>query len=183
MVRKLIRNVFVGTPTDGMPSNVVVSGDSIVSVGAKTDAVEEAIDGGGATLLSGFIDVHNHGAVGHDVNASTAEELLEVAAFLARSGVTGWLPTLVPDSDENYQRIIAEIGRLMEMQKGKPVAQAMGVHYEGVFANEAMCGALRPQFFKSFEEKKNHPVGEAPTPLLRTDGSFAGLPKLKRGVH
>ena len=66
-----------------------------------------------------------------------------MAAFLARNGVTAWVPTLVPDSDENYRRIIDEIDRLMEFQEGKSVAQAVGVHYEGVFANEAMCGALR----------------------------------------
>jgi len=124
------------------------------------------VDAQGAALLSGFLDVHIHGAIGHDVNASTAEELLEIAEFLARSGVTAWLPTLVPDSDENYQRIIGEIDRLMKLQEGKPVAQAVGVHYEGVFANERMCGALRPQFFKS--------------------GTRSGdwkLPKLKQGVH
>src|SRR5690606_30379931 len=48
----------------------------------------------------------------------------------------------------------------------RPVAQAVGVHYEGVFANEAMCGALRPQYFKSF-----------------TGSEVRELPRLKRGVH
>jgi N-acetylglucosamine-6-phosphate deacetylase len=73
----------------------------------------------------------------------------------------------VPDSDENYGRIISEIDRLMELQEGKPVAQALGVHYEGVFASERMCGALRPQFFKSGQ--------------WLVDGGR--LPKLKHGVH
>jgi N-acetylglucosamine-6-phosphate deacetylase len=133
-------------------------------------------------FFPGFIDVHNHGAVGHDVNDSTAEELLEVAAFLAKNGVTAWVPTLVPDSDENYERIIGEIDRLMELQCGKPVAQAVGVHYEGVFANEAMCGALRAQYFKTYKTE-NHPFAESATPLLREEGSLVGLPRLRRGVH
>lgn len=119
-------------------------------------------------VLPGFIDLHIHGAIGHDVNAATAEELLEVAAFLARNGVTAWVPTLVPDSDENYERIIGEIDRLTELQEGKPVAQALGVHYEGVFANEAMCGALRPEYFKSGRQLA---------------GGGWRLPRLKKGIH
>jgi N-acetylglucosamine-6-phosphate deacetylase len=111
---------------------------------------ELPIDISGFTILPGFIDVHIHGAMGVDVNSATAEEMLEAAAFLARNGVTTWLPTLVPDSDENYRRAVGEIGRLMEIQRGKAVARAAGVHYEGVFANEKMCGALRPEFFKKY---------------------------------
>ena len=101
------------------------------------------------------------------MNSATAEELFRVAEFLAGNGVTAWLPTLVPDTDENYAGAISEIDRLMELQKGQPVAQAVGVHYEGVFASEAMCGALRPQYFKSGPWSV---VGHR-------------LPRLKRGVH
>jgi N-acetylglucosamine-6-phosphate deacetylase len=142
-----------------MATNVVIDGDAIVDIGLEPESFDQQIGGGGAMLLPGFIDVHNHGAIGHDVNDSTAEELVEVAALLARNGVTAWLPTLVPDSDENYRRITGEIDRLMEMQDGKPVAQA--------FANEVMCGALRPEYFKS-------------GPRAPVSGR---LPRLKRGVH
>jgi len=118
-------------------------------------------------LSAGFIDVHIHGAIGHDVNSSDAGELLEVAAFLAKNGVTAWMPTLVPDTSENYARVISAIDELMVLQQGKPVAQAVGIHYEGVFANEKMCGALRPEYFKSGS-------------WLGTGGT---LPILKKGVH
>jgi N-acetylglucosamine-6-phosphate deacetylase len=117
-------------------------------------------------LLPGFIDIHNHGAVGHDVNSASPEQLLEIAAFLAKNGVTAWIPTLVPDSDENYGKIIESIDRLMLLQEGKPVAQAVGVHYEGVFASEKMCGALRPEYFKEF-----------------TGREVEELQRLKSGVH
>src|SRR5215204_56573 len=117
------------------------------------------------TLYPGFLDVHNHGAVGVDVNEAELDGLVTVGEFLARSGVTAWVPTLVPDSDEDYARVIGEIDRLMEIQEGMPIAQVVGVHYEGVFANDKMCGALRPQFFKRF-----------------TGGEVGSLPLLKRGV-
>ena len=125
------------------------------------------IDVSGLTVWPGFIDVHNHGAVGIDVNEADAGGLFKISEFLATRGVTAWLPTLVPDSDENYRRAIGAIDELMVMQVGKAVAQAVGVHYEGVFASEKMCGALRPEYFR---------VGS------RESGVWS-LPKLNRGVH
>lgn len=118
------------------------------------------------TTLPGFIDIHNHGVVGVDVNESDVEGLIAVGKFLAKQGVTAWMPTLVPDSDENYARVIGEIDRLMGMQEEMPIAQVVGVHYEGVFANEKMCGALRPEYFKRY-----------------TGSEIDALPTLKRGVH
>lgn len=118
-------------------------------------------------VTAGFIDVHNHGALGVDVNEADVDGLLKVAAFLAKNGVTAWMPTLVPDSDENYRRVMHAIDELMLRQVELPVAQAVGVHYEGVFANEKMCGALRPEYFRNGQ------------------WSAAGgqLPKPDRGVH
>ncbi len=129
--------------------------------------IDKVIDLSGATLYAGFIDVHNHGAVGVDVNTATADDLRKVGRFLAGKGVTAWLPTFVPDSDEVYRKVIAAIDEVMETQADEAIAQILGVHYEGVFANEKMCGALRPQFFKTF----------------KNGDEIDGLPKLKKGVH
>ena len=101
----------------------------------------------GLSRIPGFVDVHCHGAVGVDVNEADDRWLLAIAEFLARDGVTAWMPTLVPDSDENYRRVIEAVDELMESQAEMPIAQAVGIHYEGVFANEKMCGALRPEVF------------------------------------
>src|ERR1700712_4342298 len=76
------------------------------------------VNDSGKTIFPGFIDVHIHGAVGVDVNTAEVDGLLRVAAFLARNGVTAWMPTLVPDSDANYRRVIDAIDELMVMQEG-----------------------------------------------------------------
>jgi N-acetylglucosamine-6-phosphate deacetylase len=82
---------------------------------------------------------------------ASAEDLRKISVFLASKGITAWLPTLVPDSDENYRKVIKSIDELMQTQTDEPIAQVLGVHYEGVFANEQMCGALRPEFFRTFK--------------------------------
>jgi N-acetylglucosamine-6-phosphate deacetylase len=122
------------------------------------------------TVFTGFIDIHNHGAVGVDVNSATADDLRKVSQFLAAQGVTAWLPTFVPDSIENYQRgidAIDEVMRTQDSEASEPAARILGVHYEGVFANEKMCGALRPQYFKTF----------------RNGDEIREIPKLESGVH
>jgi len=144
----------------------------------------EVVNCSGLNLFPGFIDVHNHGAVGVDVNEADADGLIEIGTYLAAQGVTAWVPTLVPDSDENYSRVIAAIDWLMEVQSELPIAQIVGVHYEGVFANEKMCGALRPEYFKSFRVNSRDLVVKDQTKNIPDDLSFIfGLPTLMIGVH
>jgi N-acetylglucosamine-6-phosphate deacetylase len=116
----------------------------------KTLEADRTIDLAGANVFAGFIDIHIHGAVGVDAMTADAVDLRKMAKFLAAQGTTAWLPTFVPASDDNYRKSIAAIDELMKTQGVEPIAQALGVHYEGVFANEKMCGALRPEFFKKF---------------------------------
>jgi N-acetylglucosamine-6-phosphate deacetylase len=156
--------VLIDGPSE--ETSITVDDEMIGYIGGVGEAGSPSFDCTGLTLFPGFIDIHIHGAMGIDVNAADVDGLFEIGKFLATKGVTSWVPTLVPDSDTNYARVISNIDRLMEMQIGKPIAQAVGVHYEGVFANEKMCGALRPQYFKKF-----------------SGGELAELPRLKRGIH
>jgi N-acetylglucosamine-6-phosphate deacetylase len=130
-------------------------------------SANEEIDLSGAKVFAGFIDIHIHGAVGVDTNEANVDDFYQMARFLAENGVTAWLPTFVPDADENYERGIAAIEELMKIQENEPIARVVGVHYEGVFANEKMCGALRPEYFKT----------------LKNGDEIAQIPKLKKGVH
>lgn len=166
----LLKNVHAILP-DGKAEavSILIKDEKIadISVENKFAEADEVFDLSNATVYAGFIDIHNHGAIGVDVNGADAGNLREVSKFLASCGVTAWLPTLVPDTDENYQKVIRAIDERMETQAAEPIAQILGVHYEGVFANEKMCGALRPQFFKNF----------------RNGDEIESLPRLKNGVH
>jgi N-acetylglucosamine-6-phosphate deacetylase len=135
-------------------NSILIENNRIAKISKQTEIfqADEMIELENSNIFAGFIDTHNHGAVGIDVNTATAEDLHKVSRFLATRGVTAWLPTLVPDSAESYQNVIDSIDEAMRRQNEKEAAaQILGVHYEGVFANEKMCGALRPEFFKTFK--------------------------------
>ena len=133
--------------------SLLVSGGRVARVGARQSDAEgaRALDLAGLTLYPGFVDVHIHGAVGVDTLEAEAEDLRRVAQYLAREGVTAWLPTLVPAPVEDYRRAVGAIEELMRVQDAAPpAARAVGVHYEGPFVNERQCGALRTAYFRDF---------------------------------
>lgn len=128
---------------------VVVESGLIASVGESGTPNGEVLDLSGSILLPGFIDVHIHGAVGVDVMEATPSGLQKVSEYLATQGVTSWLPTLVPGSDENYARVAAAVSEAMRSSEGNG-ARILGLHYEGPFVNSAQCGALHVEYFKTY---------------------------------
>lgn len=130
--------------------HIIIESGRIASIGIGDNAPlpSEGLDLRGATVFPGFIDAHIHGAVDVDVMNASVEALAEVSYFLATQGVTSWLPTLVPASDEEYDRSVSTI----HQASGRPVtgARIVGVHYEGPFVNPAQCGALHSAHFKTF---------------------------------
>jgi len=168
MGKTLLKNAHVVLENEIRENCCVLLEDGIITeISSDAENADEVFDLENAFLFPGFIDIHNHGAIGFDVNNCSSEELSKIGEFLLSKGVTAWVPTLVPDSDENYLKVIEAIDEVMEIQDGLPQSQILGVHYEGVFANENMCGALRPEFFRKYEKP----------------GDLAMLPRLKKGKH
>src|SRR6185437_1477854 len=66
-------------------------------------------------------------------------------------GVTSWLPTFVPASDENYASAVEVISEAL----GSSGARIVGVHYEGPFVNSKQCGALHTEYFKSYSRPED----------------------------
>jgi N-acetylglucosamine-6-phosphate deacetylase len=163
----LLENLTAILPNEKVENaSILLENGIIKEISTDKLIADEKIKFDNENLYAGFIDVHIHGAVGVDVNESDTESLQKIGKYLAQKGTTAWLPTFVPDSFENYQKVVNSIDELINIQTDLPIAQAVGVHYEGVFANEKMCGALRPQFFKTFSGKE-----------------LDELPKLAQGVH
>ena len=145
-----------------------IVGDRIgeIADGTISNRESESIDLDGLTLFPGFIDIHIHGSVGVDTLVASASDLGVVSEFLAKQGVTSWVPTLVPAAHEQYESAVQAITHSVAEQQAKPAtgARVLGVHYEGPFVNEAQCGALRREYFKTFASHKD--IEQLPLPTF-----------------
>ena len=150
----VLKNASVVTPDRVIENGtVVIDSGSIVSAGESVAISQaEVFDLSGLFLLPGFIDVHIHGAMGVDVMDATSADLSGVSEYLASQGVTAWLPTFVPASDENYVNAVAAIAEAAKAPSG---ARITGVHYEGPFVNSKQCGALHTEYFKTYSRPED----------------------------
>lgn len=132
---------------------MVVDSGLIAAIADVSPSIPEAtiLDLSELVLLPGFIDVHIHGAAGLDVMDATPAELRGLSEYLASQGVTGWLPTFVPASDQQYASAVAAVSQSAEHAG----AQVLGVHYEGPFVNTAQCGALHTDYFKTYSSPED----------------------------
>ncbi len=128
---------------------VIVEGSRISAVGARNEITVPAdakrIEARGITLVPGFVDVHVHGAGGHDVMEATPAALDAVATTLARSGTTSFLATTVTASPDALCASAAGIAKYIaaQSQNGAPTnqrAEILGIHFEGPFISPARRG-------------------------------------------
>jgi N-acetylglucosamine-6-phosphate deacetylase len=129
---------------------LIVEGARISAVGARSEITVPAnakrIEARGITLVPGFVDVHVHGAGGHDVMESTSAALEAVASMLARGGTTSFLATTVTAAPDALCQSAAGIAKYIAAQTSSnsaganPRAEILGIHFEGPFISPVRRG-------------------------------------------
>jgi N-acetylglucosamine-6-phosphate deacetylase len=127
---------------------VVVQGSKISAVGQR-GRVElprngREIKAEGRTIVPGFVDVHIHGAGGHDVMEGTREALEIICATVAAHGTTSLVATTVTASEKESLDSIAGIAHFIHNSSQYPTrelsAEILGIHFEGPFISQARRG-------------------------------------------
>lgn len=153
---KAIKVILAGTiytPRRAIENGaILIEGHRIAKVGPKHDiripAGATVIDNQDRIVVPGFIDMHIHGAAGHDLMEGTPEAVSAVGTYLARHGTTSYLATTVTASLErtlHAARGLSEIIRASQTSRGTADkiagAQPLGIHFEGPFINVKKRGA------------------------------------------
>jgi N-acetylglucosamine-6-phosphate deacetylase len=94
------------------------------------------------TAVPGFVDVHIHGAGGHDVMEGAAMAMRAVASTAAKHGTTSLVATTVTASLEQTCRSLAGIASYIAAQHAAEDrgAEVVGIHFEGPFISSARRG-------------------------------------------
>jgi len=135
------------TPTtEILGAGILIRDGVIEAVGARQDmrlpSGAAEVSASGQTAIPGFIDVHIHGAGGHDVMEGTEQAMSAVASTLARHGTTSFVATTVTASPDDTCRGVEGIARYITHQFAalQPKAEVLGVHYEGPFISKVRRG-------------------------------------------
>ncbi len=128
---------------------IVMDGPKIVAVGPRDKVAIPAgatrREADGLTVVPGFVDVHIHGAGGHDVMEGTPDALAAITRTVAQRGTTSLVATTVTASEERTCQAVAGIATWMRSEPSvpdsrTPQAEILGVHFEGPFISAARRG-------------------------------------------
>lgn len=122
--------------------------ESIVNINELDDMNTDGyqiIEGNNHYLLPGFIDIHIHGAKGHDVMDGSLEGLSAISQVITQSGVTAYLATTMTMEHSVISRALDSIKTYIN-EGNHDGAEILGVHLEGPFINPAKAGAQDKRF-------------------------------------
>jgi N-acetylglucosamine-6-phosphate deacetylase len=139
------------TPTEEIPDAGILFREGVIeAVGPRSAIAPPAgtreIHEPDCTAIPGFLDVHIHGAGGHDVMEGQPDALAAVAECVARHGTTSLVATTISASPEETCQSIAGIADYIAQQhaergsSGRTRAEILGIHFEGPFLNPARRG-------------------------------------------
>ena len=97
-------------------------------------------DLGGAYVIPGLIDIHNHGNSGHDFSDGDAEGLKILARYLAKNGITSFAPASMTLPEEQLRAAYVTAAAFAKQQP-EGAAVLRGIHMEGPFFSEKKKGA------------------------------------------
>lgn len=135
-------------------------------------------------VVPGFLDIHTHGGAGVDVNAATTEDIAKISRFFASQGTTGWLASVLTDTEEQTLWCIEQITKAME--KETDGAQVMGIHLEGPFLCSEYKGAMPEHLLQKASAplfKKYQQAAGGRVKYITVSPEVEGVPELIREIY
>jgi N-acetylglucosamine-6-phosphate deacetylase len=131
---------------------VVFEGETIAGVFTSAEGRgsegADVVDYSDHCITPGLIDLHLHGAMGRDIMDGSVAGLAKIAAYQARTGVTGFVATTLAAPLPR----IKDAGTAVKSALAKAMSsEILGLHLEGPFLSFEKKGAQNPEFIRSLD--------------------------------
>ena len=139
--------------------SVIVEDGVISDVTRGNTAADKVVDLGGRYLAPGFIDMHTHGAGGHDFMDGTEEAIKGACMTHLSHGTTSIVPTTLTCLNSELFNFFEVFRKVKTGWHEGP--NLLGIHLEGPFFNAAQAGAQDPKFLQLPTRENFMPILEA----------------------
>ena len=116
------------------------------------DASIPSLDAQGNNLLPGFIDLHVHGAMGHESMDASPSGLEQMARFYASHGVTSFLATTWTANRASIMKALELVEEMQGRIRGG--STLLGTQLEGPYLNPTRCGAQDVNLIRRAEKEE-----------------------------
>ena len=154
MARTLLFNGKVITPYRIIRNgSLLIEGGKIAGIFQGRPEISDcrAIDAKGLYISPGFIDIHTHGAGGHDFMDGTVEAYIGAAMEHARHGTTALVPTTVASTTESLKETFETYKKAKSANTHGAVF--LGLHLEGPYFSMEQRGAQDPRHIRNPERE------------------------------
>ena len=132
----VIRNALVLTEENTFEKLDIAFDRRIQAIGRIAQKAD--IDAEGCYLIPGLVDLHTHGAVGHDFSDGSADGMRLISEYYLSHGVTSFCATTMTLPEETLCKAVRCVRDYQQNDQG---AQCVGVYLEGPFLSYAKRGA------------------------------------------
>ncbi len=143
------------TPLTELPDAGILIRDGVIEAigprnGMSLPSGANEINATGKIASPGFLDVHIHGAGGHDVMEGTPDALHTISKTIAAHGTTSFVATTVTARPEDICKASEGISRYIvtQHQAADLRAEILGIHFEGPFISPVRRGVHPVEWLK-----------------------------------
>lgn len=139
----VIKNVLAFGENGFEKRNIFAENGRITDFAPKFEG--EIINGEGLLALPGLVDIHLHGAAGHDFCEGNETAIAAIAEYEASRGVLAFCPAVM-SYDEKTLTAVVKAAAEHENSKGSDL---VGINMEGPFLNPKRAGAQNPKYLQN----------------------------------
>lgn len=103
------------------------------------------VDAGGLKVIPGLVDIHSHGAFGHDFSDADVEGLKTILKYERSCGITSYCPTSMTLPKDELMKIFGTLEGARGVEGG---AAVRGINMEGPFLDVKKKGAHLEEYIR-----------------------------------